>query len=106
MAYNLGMGLFWFCNKIQFACRPDQPKAILCPPKIGKAPDVLNLPLSPCRILFCNQKPALLCAQNYPVLCYQYYGSNLLCIIDSIVTADITNEGEEDEEEEEEEEGG
>lgn len=59
--------------------------------------------LSPCRILFCNQKPALLCAQNYPVLCYQYYDSNLLCIIDFIVTADITNEGEEDEEDEEEE---
>ena len=39
----------------------------------------------------------------YPVLCYQCYDSNLFCIIDFIVTADITNEGEEDEEEEEEE---
>ena len=45
-------GQFRQALKQPFACRPKQPKAILCPPKKGIALVVLNSPATSCKILF------------------------------------------------------
>ena len=52
-----GAGQFRQGLKQPFACRPEQPKAILCPPRIAKAPAILNSPDTPCKNFFVSIIP-------------------------------------------------
>ena len=87
------MGLFWHkffgtgqfrqALKQPFACRPEQPKAILCPPRKGIALVVPNSPDTPCKILFCDHNttlPALLflTVHYFIVLFVHFLASSLL----------------------------
>ena len=49
-----GAGQFRQALKQPFACRPEQPKAILCPPRIDRALVILNSPDTPCKIFFAS----------------------------------------------------